>query len=402
MIALHIALRYLFSRKSHNAVNVISLISVAGVAVATLAIVVVLSVFNGFTELASTRLGILDPQLRIEPVSGKVIADADSLARIVNRLQGVSAAIPTIDDQALAISGGRQMPIHLKGVPTAAYDSVAQLQSAIIAGEPWADYWTGAPTAVLSVGVANNLAVIPGNEQWVGLYTPRRTGRINPANPMAAFRSDSVAVSAVFRVDQTEYDADYLIADIATVRRLLDYTTQASAVETALDPNADTYSVIQAISAAIGPDYTVKTRMQQQEQSYKMISVEKWITFLMLSFILVIASFNIISTLSLLIIEKEDSISTLRAMGASRALIRRIFAFQGWMITLAGGLFGAITGVVLCLMQQWFGFVRLNGDPSALSITTYPVKVEATDLLIVLALVALIGAITSLIALARR
>ncbi|MDE7407432.1 MAG: ABC transporter permease, partial [Muribaculaceae bacterium] len=324
MIALRIALRYLFSHKSHNAVNVISLISVAGVAVATLAIVVVLSVFNGFTELANNRLSLLDPQLRIQPASGKVINNADSLAMAVRSVADVSTAIPTIDDQALAINGGRQMPVHIKGVPTAAYDSVTQLKSVIIDGEPWAEYWSGASTAVISIGVANNLAVIPGQEQWVGIYTPRRTGRINPANPMGAFRTDSVAVSAVYRVDQAEYDADYLITDISTVRRLLDYTTQASSVEVALHPSADTDKAIKAISAKIGPDYVIKTRLQQQEQSYKMISVEKWVTFLMLAFILIIASFNIISTLSLLIIEKEDSISTLRAMGASTALIRRI------------------------------------------------------------------------------
>lgn len=398
MVAARIALRYLFSKKTHNAVNVISVISVAGIAVATVAIVVVLSVFNGFSWLAGSRLSLLDPEIKVEPAQGKVIADGDSLAAVLQRLPAVAAAVPVVEDQALAIARDRQVPVRIKGVPYDRYDSVTCFRNTVIAGEAWNEYWRGAPAASLSVGVANSLHAIVGVEQWVGLYTPRRRGRINPANPAAAFRSDSVAVGSVFRIDQAEYDNDYVVVDISVARRLLDYTAQASAVEVALVAGADPGTSVTAIKEVLGSGYRVKTRIEQQASSFRMIQVEKWITFMLLGFILVIASFNIISTLSMLIIEKEGSILTLRSMGASTGMIRRVFAIQGWLITVAGGMAGAVVGVVLCLLQQWFGLIKLAGDPSAMSITVYPVKVEPADLLTVIGLILVIGILTSMVA----
>ncbi len=396
MTALRIAIRYLFSRKQHNAVNVISLISAAGIMVATMAIVVVLSVFNGFTRLAMDRLGLLDPDVKVEPATGMTIANGDSLAGAIASYSAVSHAIPVIEHQALAVYDRRQTPVRLKGVPVEAYDSVTGFASTLIAGMPLSASSYGMPGASLSVGAANTLRALVSNGTgpWLGLYAPKRKGRINPANPMSAFLTDSVEVTSVFRIDQTEYDADYIITDINVTRHLFSYTTQASAIEIKLKPGTDTHAAIRELSRQLGPDYTVKSRVQQQAQSFRMIQVEKWITFMLLGFILVIASFNIISTLSMLIIDKEGSIATLRALGASQGMLRRIFAIQGWLITMAGGLLGAIAGVILSLIQEHYGIIRLGGDPTAMSITTYPVHVQASDLIVVTGLLIIIGAVT--------
>ena len=252
----------------------------------------------------------------------------------------------------------------------------------------------------MSVGAANTLRALVSNGTgpWLGLYAPRRLGRINPANPMSAFRTDSVEVTSVFRIDQAEYDADYIITDISVARHLFSYTTEATDIEIRLksDINADRF--ISRLRTILGPDYTIKGRIEQQAQSFRMIQVEKWITFMLLGFILVIASFNIISTLSMLIIDKQESIDTLRALGASQGMLRRIFAIQGWLVTMTGGVIGAVLGITLSLIQEHYGFIKLGGDPMAMSITTYPVHVEAADLLVVIALLLLVGAMTCTVA----
>lgn len=215
MVTMRIALRYLFSKKSHSVVNIISLISMAGVAVATVAIVCVLSVFNGFSDLAMSRLSVVDPDLKVVPATGKVIRQADSLALALSRLGCVDTAVATIHEQALAIVGQRQMAVSMQGVPRG-YLRVSRLDDAVIDGE----YGLSAdsiPMAVLSVGPAIKLIARPGNETPLALYVPRRAGRINPANPMAAFRSDSLGVAAVYQVDETDKDASTVVVDRKSV-----------------------------------------------------------------------------------------------------------------------------------------------------------------------------------------
>lgn len=384
-LTLRVALRYLFAPKSHSAVNVISFISVAGVAVATLAIVCVLSVFNGFTEVASSRLSVLDPALRVSPASGKQIADADSLLSLITRtmspdVTGVSAVV---EERALAVYGDRQMSVRIRGVDSL-YASHTPVEAALIDGEFFAGHdLHGHHLATLGVGVAINLGAHPGYYDWLNLYVPRRTGRINPANPMAAFRGDSLVVSGVFQINQAEYDNDLIIVPIDVAQRLLDMPGQATSLHIALRPGVDVNSLGKRLAATLGKGFSVETRMQQQAVTYRMIEVEKWVTMLLLIFILVIASFNIISTLSMLIIEKRGDISILRSLGATRRFVGSIFLNQGFMITLFGGIIGIVGGVILCLIQQRFGLIRLGGDPSQLSITVYPVRLEWTDLLIV-------------------
>lgn len=395
MVTLRIALRYLLSKKSHSAVNIISIISMAGVAVATVAIVCVLSVFNGFTDLAGSRLSVIDPELKIVPKKGKVIANADSLARAINMIEGVEAAMPTIEEQALVMSWPHQMAVTMRGLPDG-YLRIAPIDQAIIDGE-FALMADSTPMGVLSVGTAIKIGARPDAEAPMAIYVPRRKGRVNPSNPMSAFRSDSLGVAGVYEIDDAGKDGSTVLVPLSVARQLLEYDAQASAVEIRTAAGSDIERVSDAIRAAIGPDYRVLNRLQQEEQSFRMIEIEKWITFILLAFILLIASFNVISTLSMLMIEKSADMATLRALGARQSMVRRIFIWEGWLISVIGGIAGIIIGVILCLIQQTFGIIKLNGDASQLSITVYPVRVAAADVLVVLALIVFTSLLISLV-----
>lgn len=394
MLALNIARRYLLSRKSHSAVNIICGVAIGGVSVAIMAIVVVLSVFNGFASLAEKQMGLFDADLRVEPAAGKTIAGADSLAARVAAMPQVAAAVPVIDERALAVSPSAQMPVRLKGVG-AAFADVTDMDSIIVDGAYAVDSVYGYGPAHLSVGVAGYMGLSPRVGNIVGVYVPRRMGRINPANPATAFRGDSLAVRSVWQTQRPDYDGDRMIMPLATARRLLDYENgEASAVEIRLAAGADPDAEAARLSAALGDSVRVLTRARQNADSFRMIAVEKWLTFLLLVCILAVASFNIVSTLSLLVIEKRDNMATLRALGASRAMTRRVFMWQGALIALCGGLLGSVLGVALSLGQQHFGWVRLNAEADALTIQVYPVEVHASDLLVVAAVVA-VGAVAS-------
>ncbi|MCM1452799.1 MAG: FtsX-like permease family protein [Clostridium sp.] len=393
MLSWRIACRYLLSRKSHNAVNVISIISVAGVAVATAAIVIVMSVFNGFSLLAAQHLSEMDADVKVVPAKGKTIANADSVAAAILEMEEAAAAEPVIEERALAIAEGKQMPVIFKGV-SVTYGDVSHIDSLMIDGQRLA-YPYGMPGMQESVGVALGLDARPGISTTVDLYAPRRQGRINPANPQASFRQRQFMVTGVFQVNQPEYDNEYVIIPIDEARELLEYTTECTAIEVSAK-DGDSEKAAAIIAERLGPDYKALSRGQQEEVAFRMISIEKWVTFLMLAFILAIASFNIISTLSLLVIEKRENMATLRALGATSSMIRGIFMRQGWLITMAGGAAGVILGAALSLTQQYGRFIKLNGDPSMLTIDSYPVKVEPLDLAIVLAAVAAVAFAASL------
>lgn len=380
LLSWRIACRYLLSRKSHNAVNVISIVSVAGVAVATAAIVIVMSVFNGFTLLAAKHLSEMDPDVKIVPVRGKTIANGDSVAAALLNIEGVAAAQPVIEERALATAGSKQMPVIFKGVG-ADYGLVSHIDSLMIDGQRLA-YPYGIAGMQPSVGVALGLDARPGVSASVDLYAPRRHGRINPANPQASFRKAEFMVTGVFQVNQPEYDSEYVIIPIEEARRLLGYAHESTAVE--VSAQGDPSRAARIIAESLGPELKALSRSQQEEVSFRMIAIEKWVTFLMLAFILVIASFNIVSTLSLLVIEKRENMATLRSLGATSSMIRGIFMRQGWLITMAGGLAGIALGTTLSLAQQWGKFIKLNGDPSQLTIDSYPVSVRPMDLLLVM------------------
>lgn len=394
MLSLKIAARYLAAPKSHNVVNVIAIIAVTGVAIATAAMVVVLSVFNGFADLAARHMSRLDPQLEITRADGRVIPDGDSLARAISATRGVALAVPTVSERALAVTPTAQTAVVFKGVPDN-YRDIADVDAIMIDGEYAPASTAGVPAAQLSVGVSNSLLARPDPVMPLHLYVPRRQGRINPANPGGAFVGADMVVSGVYRVDQPDLDADRMLIPLEVARELLGYDTEAGAVEVALNPDADIDATRSRIEKALPPGFAVRDRLQQRVEAFRMISVEKWVTFMMLVFVLVIALFNIISTLSLLIIEKRDDMRTLRALGATRRTVRAIFTGEAWLITLTGGVAGIILGVGLSLAQQYGKFIRLAGDTALLTVEAYPVRVAASDLLAVIAAVAVTGLITT-------
>ena len=394
-LPLKIALRYLKSKKAHNAVNIISIISICGVVVTTAALVCVLSVFNGFKDVIESRLARLDPEIAICPMQGKTIADADSVINVVSSINGVEKAMPVLEDQALAIYADYQMPVRLKGVP-ANYHEINAIDSVIIDGS-YALKDEVSNFAVVGIGTALNLRLRANSLRMLQFYAPRREGRVNLANPIDAFTSDSLFVSSIFQVQQNSYDQDLIFVPLDFARNLFDYDTQASQVELKLSKGANEQKVMKDIQQALGASYQVKNRLMQQAESFRMVNVEKWVTFLLLAFIMIIATFNIISTLSLLIIEKDESIATLQNLGATNQQITRIFVAEGWLITMLGAVLGIVLGVLLCLGQQTFGWLKLNADPTQVIVAAYPVKVMWFDLIVVLLLVAAIGFVTSLV-----
>ncbi len=394
-LVLKIALRYLRSKKAHNAVNIISSISTCGVVVTTAALICVLSVFNGFKGLIMGRLAMLDPEIAISVSHGKAIADADSVVRVAQGVEGVAVAMPVIEDNALAIFADYQMPVRLRGVLDG-YNRLNGLDSVIVDGE-FKLHDQVSRYAVLGAGPAIKLHARPGFLRMVQLYAPQRQGRVNMANPMDAFRNDSVFVSGVFQMQQNGYDADLIYVPIELTRDIFDYTTEATRVELKLNPGANADAVMQQLTAALGPAYTVQNRLMQEATAYRLVNVEKWVTFLLLAFIMIIATFNVISTLSLLIIEKDDSIRTLSNLGATDKQITQVFVTEGWLIALFGAVAGVAVGLVLCLCQQQFGWLKMQGDESLLVVRAYPMQVELTDVLVVFVLTAFIGLLTSVV-----
>ena len=412
MLSLRIALRYLLSHKSHGAVNVISAVAIAGVAVAAAAMIIVLSVFNGFTQLVEKKTSSFNPPLLVLTVAAHTIANADSLADALATTPGVALAAPLIDEQAFAISAHGQMPVNIRALPPRAI-AASGLPSILLASAPAsgpaeaapAQEATAAPAsaaseaAFLSVGAALTLNAHPADT--IGLFEPRRLGRVNPANPMKAFRGAQLRVQGVYQVEQEEQDRDMLVVPLSVARRLLDYTTEATGIAIYLTSDSPSLlaSTRSALADRLPAGYRMADRIEQEADAHRMIALEKWITFLMLLFILAISSFNIISTLSLMVVEKQANMAVFSAIGAPNRLIRAIFANQGWLITLLGGIVGLLIGSLITLGQQTFGWVKIQAsNPAVMAIDYYPVQLQATDILIILAAILLTATIISAVA----
>ena len=392
-----IAWRYLRKEKVKGAVGTISTVSVCAMAVATAAIICVLSVFNGFRDIISGRLDSLTPDVMISPTQGKVFKDADTLASRLGRIPSIAVATPTLSDNALIITDGHEMPVTIKGIKPGAYSQATSIKSLI--DEHFGTYFNPASEAddesVVSIGVAARMKISDGEK--ILIFTPKREGRVNMANPAASFISDSLKVRGIYRSDQQEFDENGILAPISMVRRLLQYDTEASAIEIKTREGYEPSKVADDLRKELGDKFIVKDRYQQQALNFKMVKIEKWVSFMLLGFILVIASFNCLSSLSMLVIQKEDALSTFSSLGMSRKQISSIFGWESLYVTLAGGVTGVILGVILTLLQQNFGLIKIAGDPTATTISVYPVKLMWTDILVTLVPILIIGGITALI-----
>lgn len=385
----YIARRYLFSKKSHNAINIISMICVCGVVVATIALVCALSVYNGFNDLVAGMFSSFDPELKITPRTGKVFDPTTSDMQKIRELPDIAFFSETLQDNALIRNHDRQDVAVVKGVDDA-YQHLTMMDSALIDGnftlqDEVADY------ALLGVGLSSKLGARPGFASPLELYVPKRDVKVNLSNPSSSFNWKYAYTGGVFMINQQVYDEGYMIVPLSLARELFHYDKEVSAIELKLTDKADLSSVKKQIKSILGDEFIIRDRFEQQEASFKMMQIEKWMTFLILCFILAIALFNVVGSLSMLMIEKQDDVRTLRNMGASDSLIRRIFLFEGWMISGFGALIGIMIGLVLCLLQQSFGLIKLGQTAGAFIIDAYPVRVIFTDILVAFVTVAAIG-----------
>lgn len=386
-LSLYIARRYLFAKKSRNAINIISSISVAGVTVGTMALVIVLSVFNGLEDMVKSIFGTFDPDLEISITEGKVFLPEESKIAKLRTIEGIADYSLVLEENALLKYGDKQYIATVKGVDDS-YSRITGLDSVMWDGEFLLKDEKGREFAVVGQGVANNLGIGLTFLTPLNIYVPKRTGSASSVNVSNAFIRKYVFPSGIFNIEQ-EFDSKYIFVPLDLMRDLLEYSSEVSGIELKLKNNFPVDKVQPQIEELFGEDFTVKNKYQQQELFYKVMKSERMAIFFILSFIILIASFNIIGSLTMLIIEKEKDIEILRSLGADSALIRKIFLFEGWLISIIGSFAGLILGIFICWLQQRFGLVRLQGD--SLIIDAYPVVLKLADLLMITATVLLIG-----------
>lgn len=386
-----IARRYLFSKKKTHAINVISLVSVIGVAVATTALVIVLSVFNGFHDLVAGFFTNFDPQIKVVPVTGKTVAADDPILTKIRHLPEVEVATETYEDMALAVYNGHQAMVTVKGVD----DNFADLThiTEILYGDGRFELHTanleyGTP----GIRLAANLGTGAHWDNYLRIYAPRREGQLDMSDMQNGFVVDSLlSDGVVFAVNQKKYDANYIITSIGFARRLFDGQGRLSALELRLKPGSDFDAVQREMQDIAGDKYKVLDRFEQQADTFKIMKIEKLMAYIFLTFILIVACFNIIGSLSMLIIDKKDDIVTLRNLGADNKTITRIFLFEGRLISIIGAVLGIAIGLLLCLLQQQFGFVPMGSSDGSFIVNAYPVSVHYSDILVIFVTVIVAG-----------
>lgn len=388
-LSFYIAKRYLFSKKSHNAINIISMISVCGIAIATMAMVCTLSIFNGFTKLVSDSFSIMDPDLQIIPAKGKVFDASSAVFQKIKNLPEVAVASETVEDNALVKYGERQDPVLIKGVSDQ-FKEMVDTKRLVTSGE-FSLREGDVDFCVAGIGVAINLGLRTDNITPIEIYSPKRDIKIQLANPANAFTTAYTYPAGVFALNQAKYDDQIILVSLDLARELFRYNNEVTSLDIKLKENVSAKDAESKIQKQLGDNFIVKNRFEQQADSFRMVNIEKWVTFLILSFILIIAVFNVVSSLSMLILDKSADIDILRNMGAENNLITRIFKIEGWLISMSGAIAGIVIGLVLCLIQQHFGILKLGQTPGAFIVDSYPVEVIFTDIIFVFITVSIIG-----------
>lgn len=365
------------------------MVSVCGVVIATIALVCALSVYNGFNDLISNLFSSFDPELKITPRTGKVFDPAQPAIKQVCSLPEIASSCEILQDNALVRYRERQVIATLKGVDDH-FSQLTSIDSVLIDGrfilqDEVVNY------ATLGIGLASALGVNAGFVSPLELYVPKRDEKVNLSNPATSFNQEYAYIGGVFCINQQIYDENFMIIPIALARDLFHYNNEVTAIELKLKDDSHLAQTQRHIQQILGDSFIVEDRYEQQKASFKMMQVEKWMTFLILCFILTIALFNVVGSLSMLMIEKQHDVRTLRNMGADNALIRRIFLFEGWMISGFGAFIGILIGVTLCLLQQSFGLIKLGEMSGAFIIDAYPVRVELSDIITVFLTVLIIG-----------
>ncbi|HCC71531.1 MAG TPA: hypothetical protein DEQ09_10335 [Bacteroidales bacterium] len=384
-LSLYIAKRYLFAKKSRNAINVISGISATGVIVGTMVLIIVLSVFNGLEDMVNSLFSTFDPDLEVRISKGKVFNPGEDRLKALQEIEGIADYSLVLEENSLLRYDEKQYITTVKGV-SENYPEITGLDSVMWDGEFKLKEKNGRPHAVVGLGVANNLGIGLNFITPLIIYVPERLGKV--ANTENAFVRTVIFPSGIFSIEQ-EYDSRYIYVPIDIMRELLMYNDEVSSIEIKFTEGTEAVNVQPAVEELFGPGYTIKNKYQQQEIFYKVMKSERLAIFFILTFILIIASFNIIGSLTMLIIEKERDITILRNLGAGNELIKKIFIFEGWMISVIGAVSGLLLGFLVCWLQQQYGLVKLQGE--TLILDAYPVNMRITDFLAVLATVLLIG-----------
>jgi len=388
---LFIARRYLFAKKSHHAINIISGISVLGVAVATMAMVVTLSVFNGFQDLVADLFTAFDPELLVTPKDGQTVSAKDAALLKLKANDAVLIYTPVLEGQALVVQNNRQQVVTIKGVA----DNVTKqghIEDILYGDGSFCLHADILEYGILGIQLAQQLGLPANFENPLQVYAPKPGERVNIGNPLSSFNHDELqSPGVVFMVRQAKYDANYILTSLGFAQRLFDREGRVSSVELRLKNGVNVDKVKEQIRAEIGERFKVEDRYEQQNDVFRVMRIEKLISYCFLSFILLVACFNIIGSLSMLMIDKRQDIQTLRSLGATDSQICSVFRLEGHIISLAGALLGLLLGGVLCWVQQEYGIVTMGDSEGSFIIETYPVSVYWTDILLILVTVLVVG-----------
>ena len=390
-----IARRYLFSKKSTNAINIISAISVLGVAVATMALVVTLSVFNGFSDLVASLFTAFDPQLKITPVEGKTAPADDPVLTDIRALPQVEVATECVEDQALAVYHGQQAMVTVKGVDDN-FDQLTHIRRILLPEE--GDFQLHAADmqyGILGIRLAEQLGTGYRFDEPLQIYAPRREGQLDMSDPADGFTQDELySPGVLFSVMQSKYDKNYILTSVGFARRIFDQQGMISSLELRLKPGSDFERTKAQIKQIAGSSYRVLDRYEQQDETFRIMKIEKLIAYIFLTFILMVACFNIIGSLSMLIIDKRDDVVTLRNLGANDHQITQVFLFEGRMISAIGAVIGIVLGLLLCWLQQTFGIIALGRSQGSFIVDAYPVSVHPWDVVVIFITVLAVGFLT--------
>ena len=387
----YIARRYLFSKKSTHVINLISGISAVGVAVATMALVVTLSVFNGFHDLVATFLTAFDPQIQVVPTQGKTAPADDPVLQKIRTLPEVDVATESVEDQALAVYQGKQAMVTVKGVDDN-FDQLTHINDILYGDGEFSLHAANLEYGTVGIRLADQLGMTADWDGYLNIYAPQREGQLDMMNPTEGFVEDSlISPGAVFMVRNAKYDDNYIVTSIGFARRLFNQQGMLSQLELRLKPGSNLDAVKAEMREIAGEKYRVLDRMEQQADTFRIMKIEKFIAYIFLTFILAVACFNIIGSLSMLIIDKKEDVTTLRNMGATDKQITRIFLFEGRMISVIGAVIGILLGLLLCWLQQEYGLVALGQSSGSFVVDAYPVSVHPEDIIVVFLTVVAVG-----------
>ena len=386
------ARRYLFSRKRVAAINIISGISVLGVAFGTAALLCTLSVFNGFSDLIGTLYTAIDPELVVEPAKGKMMAADDPALTRVREREDVEASTYTLTDHALILFSGHPTVVMLKGVDDQ-YDRVNGIRSILYGSGSYKLHEGDVEYGIPAIGLASFMGGLDYGR--IEICAPRKGEKVNLVNPAESFNAaDLVSPEICFDVKQSKYDTNYMITSLRFAQNLFEQQGCVTALELKMKPGTSIERAKKEIREQVGERFKVSDRMEQQQEVFQVMHVEKMVAYLFLTFILLIACFNIIGSVSMLIIDKREDVLTLRHLGATEHLLFRIFLYEGRLITLFGAVIGIVVGYLLCYIQQEFGIIKLGSSSGNFIIDAYPVSVQISDLFLVLGTVVIVGFIS--------